>query len=280
MVADLEPGQPAFRDGKAGIGGRRWQQLTAVGNEPDPSRGGDPPEEVAAGTPLDQAGAGFDRARPELWTGKIHEDATRLAKILLGAAEVGDHPRPVGGVVVRAIDPHAVHAAIEQLANEQVILGCLARHRDHDPDGPLGGFRAEQLLGVRIKQLDPFIEPHGRRDWRRKLPGAAAELVKHLQDDAQRGEDVRLGPAQGGEAEPGQPFLELTDIVPAEGEVMEQVSGARPLGLGEATEQIGLAFLQVDQSRAKGLQLVDESLDLPLVPITGRRRSIDFGRVQ
>jgi hypothetical protein len=45
-----------------------------------------------------------------------------------------DHLSPSRCIVVGAVDPHAIHAALDKVANERVIVRRLARHGDHDPN--------------------------------------------------------------------------------------------------------------------------------------------------
>jgi hypothetical protein len=46
------------------------------------------------------------------------------------------------------IDAHTVHALLEQVMDEQVLVRGLARHGDHDADSALGWCGAQQGVGV------------------------------------------------------------------------------------------------------------------------------------
>jgi hypothetical protein len=63
-----------------------------------------------------------------------------------------DHPQPRRGIVMGAIDAHAVHALVQKVMNKGVVVRRLARHGNHDPGPAPGGRGAQQGFGVFGKQ--------------------------------------------------------------------------------------------------------------------------------
>jgi hypothetical protein len=88
------------------------------------------------------------------------------------------------------IDAHTIHALLEQVMNEHVIVRSLARHGDHDSDPALGGCGAQQGFGVFGKQPAPTCKIENgclRRWW---LPGSLCQAMQDFQNRVYRGQDV------------------------------------------------------------------------------------------
>ena len=70
---------------------------------------------------------------------------------------------------MRAIDPHAVHAALQQVVNESEIVRRLARHGDHDPTPPPRRRGSKKGFGMRGQEalsggeIDALVLRQGRR---------------------------------------------------------------------------------------------------------------------
>ena len=145
---------------------------------------------------------------------------------LFGPLQVLDHPQPRRGIIMGAIDAHAVHALLEQVMNEQVIVRGLARHGDHDADPAPAGCRTQQGFGVFGEQPLPAceIESGSLRRWR--LPGALCQAVQDFQNRVDRGQDVRLSSPERGQPHFGQPELQWTEVASTEGQIMQEVPGA------------------------------------------------------
>jgi hypothetical protein len=136
-----------------------------------------------------------------------------------------DHPQPPRGVVMGTIDAHAVHALLEQVMNEEVIIRSLTRHGDHDPDLAPRGHGPQQ--GVRVFGEQPLTvgEIDDRSLLRRRLPGAMHQTVQNSQNRIDRGQDMRLGAPEGGKPHGCQPELQRAEVAATEGKVMQEVPG-------------------------------------------------------
>ncbi len=51
------------------------------------------------------------------------------------------------------VDAHAVHAVLDQVLDERVVVGRLAGHGDHDRDTTIGRNAPEQWLGLLPQEL-------------------------------------------------------------------------------------------------------------------------------
>jgi hypothetical protein len=69
---------------------------------------------------------------------------------VFGTTQVLDHARPLVGPVMRAVDPHAVHALLEETVDERVVVGGFARHGDRDGNAA-GRWATEHRLSVCVE---------------------------------------------------------------------------------------------------------------------------------
>jgi hypothetical protein len=75
---------------------------------------------------------------------------------LLGTAKVLQHASPRAGVIMCAVDPHAVHPLLQELVDEHIVLCSFAGHRNHDGDAALGGTLTEYGVGVDVEEVPAF----------------------------------------------------------------------------------------------------------------------------
>ena len=145
------------------------------------------------------------------------------------ALQMLDHARPAIGLVVRAVDAHAVHALLDELRHQRVVVGGLAGHGHHDRDAATVGTRPQRRFGVRIEQALSFGEIDGvitRRFVGVRDPGKPPERVEHRVD---RRQHVGLGAPERREACGGQLMLERAQVAAAQRQVMQQVASARAM---------------------------------------------------
>ena len=116
------------------------------------------PRQSRTGFTLRTAGPGSISPVRIFGPAEIHLHGAWPADFQAGPLQVLDHQHPRRFVVVGAIDAHAVHAALQELADEGVVTGRLTGHRDHDPDRPGRGWRTEQRGSVPGQQLGTFGE--------------------------------------------------------------------------------------------------------------------------
>jgi hypothetical protein len=65
----------------------------------------------------------------------------------------------------------------------------------------------------------------------RRCPGTLRQPMKDFKDCLKGGHNMGFGPAKRGQAQLGQAELQRTEIMAAQGEVMEQVPGAVAVGI-------------------------------------------------
>ena len=58
----------------------------------------------------------------------------------------------IAGIVVCAVDPHAIHAGGHEFAHQQIVGRRLARHRHHDADAAPVGSGSQKRVGVSSEQ--------------------------------------------------------------------------------------------------------------------------------
>ena len=58
-----------------------------------------------------------------------------------------------------AVDAHAVHAVLHQVADEFVIGGGVGGHGHHDANFSFGRRRPEQCIGISFQNLGAFADP-------------------------------------------------------------------------------------------------------------------------
>src|SRR5262249_5061977 len=114
----------------------------------------------------------------------------------------------------------------------------------HDADPATGSRRPQQGVGVCSQQPLSVGESDNPFLLRRRLPRASRQTVQGLQNRVNRGQDVRLRPAEGRKSQRGQAELQRAEVVAAEGEIMQEVSGAVmvvAMNLSETTLRHGWA---------------------------------------
>lgn len=94
-------------------------------------------------------------ARPELGIGKIHQDAAGASGLLARSLEATNHAEPDIRIVVRAINAHAIHAALGEIADEFVIRGGVGRH---DANRAAGRRRTKGSFRLLFEQLGAFTD--------------------------------------------------------------------------------------------------------------------------
>jgi hypothetical protein len=173
-----------------------------------------------------------------------------------------NHPQPGRGVVMGAIDAHAVHALQDQVVNKEVIISSLTRHCDHDPDAPSRGPGSQQGFGVFGQQPLTSWEIENSSLLRRRPPGAIDEKVQNSQNRIDRGQDMRLGPPEGGKSHRCKPELKRAEVAAAEGKIMEEVPGTVSLVRVNLIETWRRHRLPGDHIRPDGRQLSEDALHI------------------
>jgi hypothetical protein len=161
-VSDLQALQPGPRDGKAGVGARRRRLRRVTVGEPHSRWRCHATEEIPLRADFRHGRARLDGPGPQFGAGQIHQDLAADPDGRLGTPEVLDHPHPPCSVVVRAVDPHAVHALLDEIVHETVVVGGLARHRDHDPNSATMRRSPEELFRLFGEQVVACLEVGSR----------------------------------------------------------------------------------------------------------------------
>ena len=141
-----QAGQPRGRNGETRVRRRGRRTGRRLRSQPYPCGSRDPPVDIAAWANPDHCRSRLKRPRAQFRPCQIHDDPAGSPQRLLGPPQMFDHPQPRRGVVMSAIDAHAVHALLKQAVNEGVIVCRLARHGDHNPDPAPGGGGTQQTL--------------------------------------------------------------------------------------------------------------------------------------
>ena len=200
--------------------------LVHARDEAHARRFGHASDRVADRPPLRDRGPGLDRPGAQLGSGEIEGHRAAHAGLALGPAQVPDHALPDLRMVVGAVDAHDLHAGLHQVADQHRLLGGLARHRHHDARPAAAARGTEDGVGVLGEQGIAGIEHDRRRP--RDLVGdrLMAEREEHLEDRLQRCHDVRFHAAQRAQPQLAELVLQFAHVVPADGEVVDQVVGA------------------------------------------------------
>ena len=97
---------------------------------------------------------------------------------------------------------------------------------------------------------------------RGRLPGALHQAVQDIQNRIDRGQDMRLGPPEGGKSQRGQPQLQRAQVAATQGQIMQEVPGTVPIvrvNLGETRLRHGQAG---DHIRPDGREFAQDVLDV------------------
>jgi hypothetical protein len=241
------------------VGGRGRGPRRLLGEQPDARRLGDLAERVAARADLDHRRSGFEGTGAHFRPRQVHDDAARAPVPLFGAAQVLDHAPPLGGPVVRAIDAHAVHTLLQQLRHEGVVVGSLARHRDHDGHAAAGRSWPQHGLGVGIEQPLPAgqVSP-----WRRGVGrdgGRAGQASKDGKHGFHGGQDMRFGPAEGREARGCEPRLKRPLVAAAQRQIVEQIPGTLLMLRMHVLHEVGGIVDQFQHVATDTLDVIDQA---------------------
>jgi hypothetical protein len=183
------------------------------------------PRRVADRAPFQDLRPERDGPGAQLRAGKIAGQQAAPAGIALRLAQVPDHALPDLRAVVRTIDPHDLHAGLDQAADDAGVVGRLARHRHHDPRAPPRARGTEDPVGVLGQECVTGVEldRRGCRHVRRHRP--REKFVEDLLDRMQGRHDMRFHAAQRTEAQSRQVILQHAHVVAAHREVVNEVAG-------------------------------------------------------
>jgi len=171
----------------------------------------------------------------------------------LRLAEVLNHCEPRRFVVMCAVDSDTVYSRGHEIFHERVVCGGLARHRHHHPhdSSPFPG--AEERVRIVLQNLLAFERRNPFLGW---TAFGLVDQTSEYPDYGIRGvEDVALGPSEGRNSHQGKLILDVPDVLPSQGYILEQVAGARP-PFSELLEVD--ARLQLQHTHADLLQSTDK----------------------
>ena len=129
----------------------------------------------------------------------------------------------------------------QELRDQRVVVGGLARHRHHDGHAAPGRARAEHRFGVRVEQpltggvIDVGSGVRGRP------VSARASAAQDGEDGVDRGQHVRLGPAERRQTRRSAKLcLQRAQVAAAQGQVVQQIPRAEPGAAGcDVLQQVG-----------------------------------------
>ena len=192
-----------------------------------------------------QQGAGRDAlvtvghialARADLGPRKVHEDPQAMAGRPFGGANMIDHPLPRGGIVMRAVDPDRFDPALGQRKHERGIVGGLARAGDHQRNRALVRRMAEDRLGSLAQPL--LAREHLFRRWALGV-GMAPQRGETCAHRKQGGRNAAFEPAERGQAQRQQGFLQRPQVAMPHSQIMGKVARTlREVGAGKARQPV------------------------------------------
>jgi len=130
---------------------------------------------------------GIAYAGAQLRAGQVDYDPAWSPQRPLGLPQVLDHAQPRRGVIMGAIDAHAVHALLEQVLHEKIVFRSLARHGDHNPNSTPFGRGSKQGFSMFGEQLLPLGKINNLYLLRARLPGRIRQSAQHSQNRVDRG---------------------------------------------------------------------------------------------
>ena len=193
-------------------------------------------ERVARWLDLDDRRTRRERASTQLRPGQVHEYAAFPTGRLFGATEMLEHASPCRFVIMRAVDAHTVHAVLEQVLDQAVVIGGFAGHCDHDRHAAISG--PKQGFSMNMQQSLPCFEIDMILVGLVRVPTASDRLVENRKHGVNRRQDVRFCAPEGREACRRQPYLQRPPVVAAEPDVMQQVHRALALSHVDLIERV------------------------------------------
>ena len=153
------------------------------------------------------------------------------AGLALRVAQMGDHARPRVRIVVRAVDPGAVHATGEQLCDEFGSSAASVGRVTRNPDAPADRRWPEQ--SVRL-DAQPLVAQRERQPQRTRLVGSRTprQRVQRIQNRIDGGEDVGLASSQGGEAQGSELRLDVAPVAAPQRQIVDDDYGRSRGGAG------------------------------------------------
>ena len=225
LVAGREGGQPVGLDGQEDFG-IAWEVCRPCSGEPGAGGCGDPSKCVVARAKADDLRTRLDRAGAKLRPRKVDQDRKAPSRRLRDGSDMRHHRRPCGSVVVRRVDPRAVHSGRRERGHKLVIPAGFGRQRDHDARLPPLAALPEQRQRAPAERVTALVEG-SRRSGRVDRGTVCREPLHDREHLLKRRQNMRLAAAQRGEPKPGQSALELAVVVPTQHEVGAHVGDTR-----------------------------------------------------
>ena len=155
--------------------------------------------------------------------GDIHQNAAGPPKPLPRRADVGDHPRPGFGVVMRAVDARAIHPGFEQALDQGGVRRRLGRQGRHDSRMRTWPRRAENPFAFAAQSLLAGASLRRRRIGR---VGLAAQAPQAGDQRVERGSHLRLAATERGKTVTREAQLQLAQIMAAQGQIIREIERA------------------------------------------------------
>jgi len=206
-VAVRERRQPRLR--QAQHGGRRVRRrLRGRGRrQPDACRAQHAPAGVAQWLPARHRRSCRDRTSAQFGSAEVHQNAAVALQFALGGTQVHDHPLPRLGIVVGAVDAHAVHAVAQELEHQTRVARGFARHGHHDATGTVWRWIAEQSSGAIAQQRRTVPECGQPRIVAQRGPCPPAQPFEDPAHGLEVAQNVRLRTPQRRQPESLQSLL-------------------------------------------------------------------------
>ena len=163
-----------------------------------------------------------------------------------------------GRSVVRAVDAHAVHALLEKIADQGVVVSGFAGHGHHDRDAARRR-GSQHRFGVSLQQplagrkIDGF--QRAGHDFLLRI----AESLENVEHRLNRRQHVRLRATERGQAGGGQLRLETTQIMASKRQIVQEVARAQLMMWMDVLQQIRRIVDEPQQVMSNFLELADQA---------------------
>ena len=172
-----------------------------------------------------------------------------------------------------AIHSHNVHPALQEIADYCRIGGGFAWHGDHDADFAIVRRLAERFVRVSFQQISTPVEIVESLFERAPGPLFSGEAVEHVQNCVKGREGVRFQSAERTKAEPAKIVLKITQIVPAQTQVVDKISRAFEVTQMDVIQLAGKMLLCLQHIETDGQKSSDEgSISSAMLLLIGKNR--------
>jgi hypothetical protein len=155
---------------------------------------------------------------------------------------------------VSAVYAHDIHTATQKTANKIRIVSGIPRHSYHNANVAIGGRLAECFNRIFLKQKRArIVFGEGLLD-RAPVPIFASKLVKQIQESVERGDHMGFQAPKRCERQPAEVFLQFADVMPAQAQIVDEISRALKVTRIDMIEFLPKVLLRLQYLKPNGLE--------------------------